>query len=367
MTTVAEAVTFLRKLAPLALAEEWDNVGLLVGDTGADLRGVMTCLTLTPDIADEAIARGAGLIVAHHPVLFRPVQRLTTDTPEGRMLLRLISERVAVYSAHTAYDSAQDGINQQLAELFGLRNTSFLRAKPFGEVVKIVTFVPEADLEKVQRAQWDAGAGHIGAYSECSFYMPGTGTFHGSQETNPAVGRAGQFERVSEIKLETICPAEYVEKVMEAIKDAHPYEEPAVDVIPLKLLPATTGSGRYGDLPAPLSLAEFNAYVKQRLRIGHLQFVGEASARIERVGIACGSAAEFLRDARRLGCQALVTGEARFHACLEAREAGIALVLAGHYATERPAMERLAELLTSEFPSVPVWASETERDPLEWA
>jgi dinuclear metal center YbgI/SA1388 family protein len=267
---VAEIVNFLEEFAPPTLAEDWDNVGLLVGDGTQNASTLMTCLTISPDVAAEAVQRNAGMIVTHHPVLFRPVQRLTSETTEGRMLLDLITKGIAVFSPHTAYDSAKDGINQQLAELFQLNNIQALRPIP-------------------------------------------------------------NFETSNHI----------------ADNSVH-------------------GAGRYGCLPVPISLGDFLEHVKAKLGIDRLQFVGNESITIERIGIACGSAAEFTQDAQKKNCQALLTGEARFHACFEAVALDIALVLAGHYATERPAIERLAEILQKQFPQLDVWASESETDPLNY-
>lgn len=269
MVSVAEIVRFLQEHAPLELAEDWDNVGLLVGDSQRTVSGVITCLTLTPDVADEVIERGAQLVVTHHPILFRPVQQITTAMPEGRMLLRLIEAGVAVYSGHTAYDSAGAGINQQLAELFELTQIRALRG----------------------------------------------------------VGSEGNHQSD----------------------------------------PRSPGAGRFGTLPAPLTLEALLRRIRERLPVEHLQYVGDPALQVQKLAIACGSAAEFLSEAARHGCQALLTGEARFHACLQARELGVALILAGHYASERPAMERLSGCLSTEFAGVTIWASQREADPIRWA
>jgi len=267
---VSEIINFLDEFAPPALAEEWDNVGLLIGDRSHEASAIMTCLTLTPNVAAEAVRRKAEIIITHHPILFRPVQSLTSDTTEGRMLLALIRAGIAVYSPHTGYDSAMEGINQQLAEMFQLVDIDVLRPV------------------SIKGGTNDAG------------------------------------ERVA------------------------------------------SGAGRCGTLPSPLALCDFNELVKRNLGIDDLQYVGSETATIEKIGIACGSAADFLYEAQLKSCQVLLTGEARFHACLEAVALGIALVLAGHYATERPAIERLAEILLQQFPQLDVWASESEADPLKY-
>lgn len=263
--TVHDCVTFLESFAPLALAEEWDNVGLLVGDRNEPLHRVLTCLTLTPDVADEAIREQAQLVVTHHPVLFRKVRRITADAAEGAMLLRLIRAGVAVYSPHTAFDSAAEGINTRLAKSLGLDQIEPLRPAP-----------PES-------------------------------------------------------------------------------------------APAGAGTGRHGRLPEPVTLAEFIEKVHAALPDSRCLYTGDLQQRIERVGIGCGSAAEFLDDAIRARCDAFLTGEARFHASLQARAAGIALVLAGHYATERPAVEDLATTLRTQFPGLDARPSAVERDPVQWS
>jgi dinuclear metal center YbgI/SA1388 family protein len=365
MTTVRDVCNSLKAIAPLHLAEDWDNVGLLLGDELAEIRRVMTCLTLTGDVADEAVANGVGLVVTHHPVLFKAVKKITGENAEGRMLLNLIRNGIAVYSPHTAWDNCSTGINQQLAEMLELDDVKPLRLRAAAEQVKLVTFVPEADLERVRRAVWDAGAGQIGNYSRCSFNLRGTGTFFGSESTKPAVGMAGQLEQVDEVRVEIICETKFLEKALTALRLAHPYEEPAVDVFSVKALPDGSGSGRMGTLPQPLTLDALTRLVAKRLRQSHIQFVGQPSRVISRVGIACGAAAEFLRDARHGDCQAFITGEARFHACLEAEESEVGIVLPGHYATERFAMENLSKRLADPFPDVVFFASERERDPLQ--
>jgi dinuclear metal center YbgI/SA1388 family protein len=361
---LAELITHLEVLAPPALSEGWDNTGLLFGDRAADVSHVLTCLTLTPDVAAEAVANRVHLVVTHHPLLFKPVQRLTSDTAEGRTVLMLLRAGIAVYSPHTAWDNAPDGINQQLAELCGLQDIEPLRRSPTASQVKLVTFVPAEHLHSAQRAVWDAGCGVIGEYRECSYVLHGTGTFFGGESANPAVGQAGRLEQVEEARLEVVCPANRVDVAVAALRAAHPYEEPAIDIYPLQSLPGDSGAGRCGRLPSPRSLGDLAALVGQRLNVSALQFAGDPHRTVERLGIACGAAAEFWKDARRAGCQALLTGEARFHAALECREAGFGLIVAGHYATERHGMERLAALLAERCPGITVTASAVERDPL---
>lgn len=366
MLKLSDITDFLERLAPLSLAETWDNVGLLLGDRGVAVSRVMTCLTVTPVTAQEAVERGAELIVTHHPVLFRPVQRLTADNPEGKTLLELIRAGIAVYSPHTAFDNAARGINDMLAERLGLSECRPLREAAGPAQVKLVVFISSGDLEPVSRAMFDAGAGTIGEYRECSFRVAGQGTFFGSDAAHPTVGQAGRREVVQEWRLEMVCPQSAVPQVIAALRQAHSYEEPAFDIYPLARPPGGTGAGRHGVLGEPMSLGKLAERVKTALGCRMVQVVGDPDRPIARVAISCGSGSELLPDACNHGCDMLLTGEASFHRRLEAEAAGIALLMAGHYATERFAVEKLAQRLRVELPELDVWSSEKEQDPA-WA
>jgi dinuclear metal center YbgI/SA1388 family protein len=366
MLTVADVVQFLDRFAPPALAADWDNVGLLLGERGAPAAKVLTCLTVTPEVAAEAVEAGAGLIVTHHPVLFRAVKRLTDATPEGRMLLALLRAGVAVCSPHTAFDNTRGGINEMLAARLGLTAVGPLRRRDEARQCKVVVFVPDKDLGRVSDALFAAGAGQIGQYSECSFRLAGTGTFFGSDSANPTVGQKGRREEVSEWRLEAVCPETRVDAVVAALRKAHSYEEPAYDVYPLRPAASPLGEGRIGSLPQPMPLADFARTVKDMLRATTVQVVGDLTAAVQRVAVVCGAGGELLSDAVRARADVLLTGEARFHDYLFARSQGLALVLPGHYATERFGVEELANQLQAQFPQAQVWASRRERDPVQW-
>jgi dinuclear metal center YbgI/SA1388 family protein len=366
MPLVATVIDYLDQFAPIKLAAEWDNVGLLLGDRTASVQTIMTCLTVTPESAAEAIEAGVQLIVTHHPILFRPVQRLTGDTAEGRMLLALIKANVAVYCPHTAFDNTQGGINEMLGQKLGLKNMAPLRAGAAARQVKIVVFVPDTDLTKVSDALFAAGAGHIGQYRECSFRLSGTGTFFGTDATNPTVGQKGRREEVSEWRLEVICPEAIVDQVVAAMRKAHSYEEPAYDVYPLRPGPSGVGEGRIGELASAQPLQTVASAVKQMLKSGPVQVVSDLKRPVQRIAIVCGAGGELLKDAIRAKADVLLTGELRFHDYLAAEAAGLALILPGHYASERIGVEALAEKLQKQWPDVQVWASRRESDPILW-
>jgi dinuclear metal center YbgI/SA1388 family protein len=372
MTTVADVTSWLEQFAPSCLAEPWDNVGLLWGDPRAVVERVMTCLTVTPATAAEAIREQAALIVSHHPILFRETKKIRADLPETAHLWQLARAGIAIASPHTAFDNTRDGINDILCRRLGLTEVALLRPLASGSAAapqsfKIVVFTPEPKREAVSSAAFLAGAGRIGAYQECSFAIPGEGTFFGTDQANPTVGERGRRETVRELRLEFVCPAPLLGAVLASIRAHHSYEEPAIDVYPLHETDAghspPTGSGRIGRLREPLGLKEFAMSIGRALGGIPVAMVGEPDRRVERVAVACGAGDDFLKDAAQLTADVLLTGEARFHRALEAEAIGIGLITAGHFATERLGVEELAQQIASVFPSLTVWCSQTERDP----
>jgi len=366
MPTIADVIEALERFAPTRLAASWDNVGLLLGDRGNSVSRVLTCLTLTSEVAQEAVDSQVQLIVTHHPILFRGAKRITTDTAEGRSILALAKAGIAVYSPHTAFDNTVGGINDQLANRLGLTEIQPLRKGPAVESCKLVAFVPESDLAKVSDAIFAAGAGQIGEYRECSFRLAGTGTFIGTDAANPVVGQKGRREEVAEWRLEVVVPRAAVERVAAALRQAHSYEEPAFDVYPLTSLATRGGEGRIGQLSSPQLLGEFASFVRRELNSGPVQIIGDAKKPVKRIALACGAAGEFLTDAQNAKADAFLTGEMRFHDYLNAKAAGMGLVLPGHYATERFALEVLARWLSQNTPGLKASASSVESDPVTW-
>lgn len=364
MTTVADLASWMEAFAPTRLAEDWDNVGLLMGDPGAAVERVMTCLTVTPESASEAVDEGAQLIVSHHPIWFKPVQSLRADRSDG-FLWSLARAGVALYSPHTAFDNTRGGINDFLCETLGLAEVGPLKASPPRQECKVVVFTPESDREAVLSAAFGEGAGRIGEYVECSYTLEGSGTFLGLEGTNPTVGQSGRREVAREQRIEFVCPMSRLPRVLDAVRRAHSYEEPAIDVFPTIARDESAGVGRIGRLPAPTTLRELAGRVRDRLPAPGLQFVGPPDRTVERLAVACGGADDFVRDAARAGADAFLTGEARFHRALEAEASGIGMIVAGHHATERPAVEMLAGRIGEAFPGLSAWASRRESDPMQ--
>ena len=363
MTTTRELGIWLDAFAPASLAESWDNVGLLWGDPDAKVERVMTCLTVTAETAQEAVDSRANLIVSHHPILFRAVKRVVAGSSEDGFLWNLARAGISVLSPHTAFDNTAGGINDGLARRLGLTDVGPLRPSPPSSGFKLVVFVPEGEVDAVLRAAFDAGAGTIGNYDECSFATPGEGTFFPKEGANPSVGQIGRREKVRELRVEMVCPAEACDRVLSAIRFSHSYEEPAIDVIPLRPESRGPGSGRLGRLETPCSLRELVAKVGDTLGSSSISYVGPPDQRVERVAIVCGAGDDFLPDASKRGADVLLTGEARFHRGLEAEALKIGLIVAGHHATERPGVEDLAGMISRSFPELFVWPSRVEHDP----
>lgn len=360
-TLLRDVLAVLQRLAPLELAEEWDNVGLLLGSLDQSVQRVMTCLTITQATVVEACQENADLVVTHHPLFYRPVKRITDQTEEGRLVLSLMRAGIAVYSAHTAYDNAPGGINDQIAGILELEGVLPLRPASAERQCKIVVFVPESHLAQVSDALFAAGAGVIGQYRECSFRLPGTGTFFGTEHTQPTVGQKGRREEVAEWRLEVVCPERFVDEAIRAMRAVHPYEEPAYDVYPLRPAHRPGGAGRIGRLPREITLQMLVDQVRQHWQQEAVRFVGEPERLVQRVAIACGVGRDLLPDAVRVAADVVITGEMRFHDLLAAQADGLSVILLGHYSSERFAMENLARRLAESLPQLTVWASHRER------
>ncbi len=348
--------SILPRIASLArehLAEPWDKVGLQVGDPAQNVRNVMLCIDLTEPVLDEAIAAKCQLVIAYHPPLFEPLTSLTTASWKERVIRKAVQRGIAIYSPHTALDADADGINDWLVKGLGAATSVPMRCSDTtpGAAMKIVTFVPPEHADRVRHAMAHAGAGRIGHYSHCSFSSLGEGTFRGDETTHPAVGSPGRLERVPEVRLEMLCHPQSADlhDVLRALVQAHPYEEPAIDVIPSdsgkRLIepPApAVGAGRVGYLASPITLQTLAARVKKRLRVRSVDIATPPPGvrwmaprgRISQFAVCAGAGGPLLKDCGPF--PAFITGEMRHHDILDATQRGITVILAGHTQTERP-------------------------------
>ncbi len=369
--TVGEVAGVMEMVAPVRLAEGWDNVGLLTGDGRWPVKRVMLAMDLTRGVHDEVVARKAEVLIVYHPPIFKAMKTLRVGGGEPMDLaVSLLAHKVAVYSPHTALDTAEGGTNDVLAAVIGAKVTgSLTRAAGKGQYLKLVTFVPEGQVEEVAEAVFAAGAGHIGVkakYTRCSFRQAGTGTFMGDESANPAVGTARVYERVAEIRFETILPTERAAAVIDALKEAHPYEEPAFDLIPVDVPAAGAGLGRVGDLEKAMTVGALVARAKRAFGVKAVEVIGEKRGKVRRLAVGSGSAGDWWPHAARAGAEVYLTGEMKHADRLAARDAGLAVIVAGHFATEQPAVAGLAGILRAALPGVSVVESRTEKDPSGW-
>lgn len=319
------------KWSPKYLAMENDPIGLHVGTLNKKIDRVLVTLDVNERVVDEAIAKGAGLIIAHHPPIFRPMKNLQTDFPQGRLMEKLIKSDIAVYAAHTNLDVAIGGVNDLLAASLGLQNTKVLVPTYEDELVKIAVFVPETHEEAVREAFIEAGAGTIGDYEGCSYTLSGTGRFRPTAEANPHIGEVGEMEVTVESKVEVVVRKNEKDRVIKAMLSAHPYEEVAYDVFALENKGAAMGLGRVGTLETPMTLTEFAIWTKQQLDVPALRIVGDPEALIKKVAVLGGDGNKYFQQAKRAGADVYVTGDMYFHTAQDAQAIGLNIVDPGHH------------------------------------
>jgi len=359
----------LDRIAPTHLAEDWDNVGLLSGHRTSLVQRVLLSIDLTPAVHDEALRTGTDLLISYHPPIFKPLKHLQLNGNEPPALaVALASYGVWIYSPHTALDTVDGGTNDVLAATVGARVTgSFSHYPAKGTFLKLVAFIPESHVEEVAEAVFAAGAGNIGQqsrYSKCSFRNPGTGTFFGDDNTNPAVGTKGRLERVPEIRFETILPADAAGEVVSALRQSHPYEEPAFDLLRMETPPEQVGLGRYADLAAATTLGAFAHACKAALGLPFAAVAGNPKGKIRTLAIMAGSAGRTALDAHsRKPFDCLLTGELKHHELLAYQAAGVGVILLGHGNSERPVLQYVASRLKKDHPGLSVAVSKADRDP----
>ncbi len=366
MMTVGDLAAAMERIAPVGLAESWDNVGLLLGSRSDVLRGpVLLTIDVTEAVLDEAIGLSCSAIVSYHPPIFNAVKRVCDDTSSGRVLLRAARAGLAVYSPHTALDAASGGMTDWLADMVLVSRTTgdphhadrrALRpavVQRAGEQLKIVTFVPAEALERVRLGLASAGAGRIGLYSVCSFSVEGGGTFLGEAGSNPTTGVPGQLESVREERLEMVCARQSLAIALQTLRQFHPYEEPAIDVYELIAQPRRDlGVGRRLILDSPQPLETIAARLKKNLGLATMTIGRGGHELISVIGVCPGAGGELAPLALADGCQLFVTGEMKHHDVLSATAQGLSVALCGHTNTERGYLRVLSDRLRGEMVGV---------------
>ena len=351
MTTVGDIRSILDTAYPPALAESWDAVGLICGDPADEVHKVAFALDCTQAVAEEAVRLGAQMLVVHHPLLMRGVTSVAADTPKGKVIHTLIRGGVALFAAHTNADSARPGVNDRLAELVGIAPGRPILPKSGGGVDKWGVHVPPADVDTVKKALFDAGAGEIGNYRDCAFDIEGTGQFPPAEGADPTDGEIGQTYRAAEVRVEFVAPARLRRPLIDALRAAHPYEEPAFDILEMADTTDTAdalGLGRIGELPEPMTLREFTQQVADALPVTEwgVRAAGDPDAVVQKVAVSSGSGDSFLDAVRGLGVDVYVTSDLRHHPVDEyLRAGGPPVIDTAHWASEFPWTSQAAEIV----------------------
>ena len=358
-----DIVEYMQELAPVQLAEEWDNVGLIVGSRHSGVKRVMLCLDVTSKVVDEAVECNTDMIISHHPLIFKGIRKLNDDCIVGKRIIRLVENNISLYSAHTNLDACECGVNQKLAELLGLKNIRNLNTYREDKLYKLSVFIPFSHVDQVREAITGAGGGWIGNYSDCTFMTSGIGTFRPLEGTNPFIGSRGKLEKVDEYRLETVVPESKLERVIDAMLEAHPYEEAAYDVYPLKINGEGFSLGKIGDVEKQVNLNDFVNIVKDKLNTRYVRVIGDYNGIIERVAVFCGS---FDRDWININSRkfdVVVTGDVKYHDAVDIVEAGRCVIDAGHFATEQIILPILKNMLSEKFENVEFILSSALEDP----
>jgi dinuclear metal center YbgI/SA1388 family protein len=361
---IKRIIQAMEEFAPLALQESYDNSGLAVGDADREIEAALLCLDVTPSVLEEAKNKGAGLIISHHPVIFGKLGKLTGSSYTEKIVIQAIKSNIALYSVHTNIDRVTGGVNSRIADKVGIRDSEILSPAE-GILKKLVVFVPRDHAESVRNAIFDAGAGHIGEYDQCSFNLEGEGSFRGSEKSDPFTGKPGILHFEKEVRVETVFPGFLGSVIIEKMIQAHPYEEVAYDIYPLDNKYYRAGDGIIGELEKPVEAQEFLKLLKEVFKAGCIRHTRLTGKKISRVA-ACGGSGGFLAGlARKKGADIFISGEFKYHDFFQADQS-MMLAEVGHFESEQFTLEIFHELLTKKFPNFAVHFSDQTTNPIQY-
>ncbi|SHJ50829.1 Nif3-like dinuclear metal center hexameric protein [Pseudozobellia thermophila] len=362
--TVKEVTTILEELAPLGHAEDFDNVGLLVGDAGAKVTGILVTLDTLENVVDEAIANDCNLIVSFHPIIFGGLKKITGATYVERVVTKAIRHGIAIYSMHTALDNVPEGVNGKICEVLGLTDTRILIPKQ-GALKKLVTYVPLESEKELKTALFAAGAGSIGQYSDCSFSTEGTGSYKAGAKANPTKGEIGRIHYEKEVQVNVVFPKVREAKVVRALLEAHPYEEVAYEIYTTNNTDRHIGMGMIGSLKEPANEIDFLKTVKRKMNapvVRHSPLLGKP---VEKVAVLGGSGAFAIEAAKAAGADVFISADIKYHEFYKA-ENKMLIADIGHYETEQFTKNLLVDYLTKKIPNFAIRLSESKTNPIKY-
>ena len=379
---VKDIAAAIEKIAPLKLAQDWDNVGLLIGNPQRNVKNILLTIDITKEVLAEAKELKTDLIISYHPVIWAGLKKITADGPTGA-IYDLIRSQIAVLSIHTALDAAPGGVNDGLAEIIGIVDGQPIGDyvdSPAGDNYKLVVFIPVESAVRVSNAVFAAGAGTMGNYSNCGFKSEGTGSFKPLKSAKPAIGKKGKLQKVSEIRFETIVPAEKLDKVIAAMRKAHPYEMPAFDIIKLYNEQSKFGLGRIGKLEKPLRINQIIERIKKYTGAKAIGIVGDEKRLVKQAAVCAGSCGKIINSVIAARCDLYLTGELKHHQALAAQQAGLTCICLSHTVSERFILKKLAKQLQKQIKQTPLGSqrkktltgqitikiSKKDADPFRW-
>jgi len=353
---IKDITSELEKIAPLSLQESYDNAGLIVGNGDMEVSKILISLDVTEQVIEEAKSKGCNLIISHHPVIFKGLKKITGGNYVERIIIASIKNDIALYAIHTNLDNVDQGVNSILCDKFGLVNKRIL--SPKRELLKkLVTFCPVDFANKVREAVFAAGAGKIGNYDNCSYNVAGTGSFRGSEETNPFVGEKGKLHFEEEIRIETVFPVYKEREIITSLLNAHPYEEVAYDIYPLENEFLLVGAGMTGELKIETDEVEFLNRVKKATGVGCVRHTKLTGRKIKKIAVCGGSGSFLIGEALRLDADIYLTGDIKYHEFFDA-EGKMVIADIGHYESEQFAKDLIYSVLIKKFPNFAVLISE---------
>ncbi|MEA2043193.1 MAG: Nif3-like dinuclear metal center hexameric protein [Bacteroidota bacterium] len=355
---------FIESTAPPSLQESYDNAGLIVGNPKQEVKGVLISLDMTEEVIDEAKNKGANVILAHHPIIFKGLKQLTGKNYVERVVIKAIKEDIALYAAHTNLDNIAGGVNGKIADLLDLEQRKILSPLK-NRLKKIVTFVPKKYGNRVRNALFNAGAGNIGNYDNCSFNTPGEGTFRAGEATHPFVGEKGKLHREQELRIESVFPDFKAKEVIKALLNSHPYEEAAYDIYPIDNRYEKAGAGIVGELKEPVDTLHFLKKIKNIFESGAIRYTKINTPKIKRVALCGGSGSFLLKEAIRAQADIYISADFKYHEFFDA-EKNIIIADVGHYESEQFTKNLFYELVTKKFPNFACSISEINTNPINY-
>lgn len=359
-----EITNFLEALAPLNYQEDYDNAGLIVGHPNDEIHGALVALDCTEQIVEEAMAKNCNLVIAHHPIVFKGLKKLNGNNYVERTILKAIKNNIALYAIHTNLDSVHNGVNAEICKRLGVFNTSILAPKS-GILKKLVTFCEQKDAGNLREALFNAGAGNISNYSDCSFNIDGVGTFKGNELTKPILGKAGVREYANETRIEVIFKSQDERKVLASLFQHHPYEEVAYDIYSLENKLQRVGSGMIGELEKVLVGVDFLQLVKNNMQAKVLRHTNILTKGVKKVAVCGGSGSFLLKNAIAAGADAFVTADFKYHEFFDAEDK-IMIVDVGHFESEQFTSNLLIDNIQEKFPNFAIRLTEHNTNPINY-